>query len=345
MPSFLDEYRGPVSRGALVALVAAAVASVIGCKSPPKSAETASAPSGGASADTKSAKPDKRVDYQAELPAAPAPTDGYFQPPARDKWPKGAFGEAVRRGAEIFRDTPAHAGSFVGNGLSCANCHLDNGRRANSAPLWAAWGSYPAYRRKNDHVNTLEERIRGCFRYSMNAPGSKAGHAPRPGDPLLTDLQAYMFWLATGAPAGKNLPGRGFPKLDKPARGYDVARGKKVFDQQCALCHGDHGQGTKLADGRYAFPPLWGPKSYNWGAGMHRINTAAGFIKANMPLGKPNTLTDQEAWDVAAYINSHERPPDPRYSTSLDKTAKTFHHHQCFYDKKVDGAVLGRGAK
>ena len=45
---------------------------------------------------------------------------------------------------------------------------------------------------------------------------------------------------------------------------------------------------------------------------MHRGQTAAAFIKANMPLGQANTLTDQEAWDVAAYINSKPRPPDPR---------------------------------
>jgi thiosulfate dehydrogenase len=45
---------------------------------------------------------------------------------------------------------------------------------------------------------------------------------------------------------------------------------------------------------------------------MHRRNTAAAFIKANMPLGQGNTLTDQQAWDVAAYIDGKPRPPDPR---------------------------------
>ena len=72
-------------------------------------------------------------------------------------------------------------------------------------------------------------------------------------------------------------------------------------------------QGAGLKEGRkYTFPPLWGRDSYNAGAGMHRVHTAAAFIKANMPLGQPNTLTDQEAWDVAAYINGKPRPPDPR---------------------------------
>jgi thiosulfate dehydrogenase len=78
---------------------------------------------------------------------------------------------------------------------------------------------------------------------------------------------------------------------------------------------------------------------------MHRINTAASFIKANMPLSKPNSLTDQQAWDVAAFMDSHERPQDPRFKGSIDKTAKAFHQHQCLYDKKIDGKTLGQGAK
>ena len=60
------------------------------------------------------------------------------------------------------------------------------------------------------------------------------------------------------------------------------------------------------ADG-YVFPPLWGADSFNDGAGMHRVLTAARFIKAKMPLGKPD-LTDDDAFDVAAFINSKPRP-------------------------------------
>lgn len=55
------------------------------------------------------------------------------------------------------------------------------------------------------------------------------------------------------------------------------------------------------------FPPLWGPDSFNDGAGMGRVLTAARFIKARMPLGKPD-LTDDDAFDVAAFINSKPRP-------------------------------------
>ncbi len=268
-----------------------------------------------------------------------------FSPPAREAIPKGPFGESVKRGAAIFRDTPANAARYAGNGLSCKNCHLDDGRKADSTPMWAAWAMYPAFRKKNGHVNTLDERLRGCFTYSMNASASEAGAAPPPNDPVLVDLQAYMFWLATGVPVGKDVVGRGYPKVKKPAGGFSAERGKKVYDEQCALCHGDSGQGTKLASGAYAFPPLWGPDSFNWGAGMHRINTAAAFIKANMPLSKPNTLTDQQAWDVAAYVDSQPRPADPRMKKGVAAADKEFHQEECAFGDEHDGRVLGEGVR
>jgi len=286
----------------------------------------------------------KRVDRQAELPAAPpAGPDGHFTPPPHGAYPSGPFGEAVRRGEALFTDTRHQAADYVGNGLNCSNCHLDAGRLADAAPLWAAWVAYPAYRGKNDHVNSMEERIRGCFTYSMNAKGSKAGHPPAPGDPLLTDLQAYMYWLAKGAPTGANLAGRGYPKLPDPPQAYSPERGAKVYADHCAICHGDQGQGTQLADGSYAFPPLWGAQSYNWGAGMHRVNTAASFIKANMPLGKPDSLSLQQAWDVAAFINHHPRPSDPREQGDLAATDKAYHQHKCYYGEQAGDRTLGSG--
>lgn len=282
--------------------------------------------------------PDRQnaVDHQAELPASPdAPADGYFTPPPHGAYPEGEFGAAVKRGEAYFRDTRGTAGQYVGNQQDCANCHIDWGRQPNASPMWAAWVSYPAYRKKNDKVNTMEERIQGCFTYSMNAPASKVGHAPESNDPVLTDLQSYMYWLATGAPTGENLPGRGYPKLTDPPEPYSPQRGGQVYQQHCALCHGDDGAGNRRADGAYQFPPLWGAGAYNWGAGMHRVNTAAGFIKANMPLGKPDSLTLQQAWDVAAFINQHERPDDPRDKGDLAATDEQFHQHQCYYGEQT----------
>jgi thiosulfate dehydrogenase len=126
-------------------------------------------------------------------------------------------------------------------------------------------------------------------------------------------LLSYMHWLATGAPVGdKDIPGRGYPKLSQTAEGFDPERGAVVYAQHCAICHGEHGEGG-YAGTEMVFPPLWGEQSYNWGTGMHRIDTAA-YVKANMPLGNDLALTDQQAWDVAAFMNSRERPQHPRFT-------------------------------
>ncbi len=244
---------------------------------------------------------------QPALPARPGPKTIRvdFSPPDVDDIPSGDFGDVVRLGRNIFNDTQTYARAYVGNGLNCVNCHLDEGRKANSAPLWAAYGMFPAYREKNSRVNSYEDRLTGCFRFSMN------GKAPPPGSKELIALMSYSYWLSKGAPIGIELAGRGYPRLAAPQQPPDEARGRKVFEAKCAICHGADGQGTQV-NGRYAFPPLWGKDSFNAGAGMTQVHNAAAFIRANMPLGQGNTLTEQEAWDVAKYMNSHTRPADPR---------------------------------
>lgn len=284
-----------------------------------------------------------RLDDQSQLPQAPRQANGqpYFQPPAESELPNNAFGELVRRGQAIFMNTRALAPQNVGNDLSCINCHLDRGRKANSAPLWAAYSMYPAYRKKNNKVNTYAERMQGCFQFSMN------GTPPAADSEIMTALTAYAYWLSTNAPIGKALPGRGFDEPKPPAGGYDIGRGKATYQAQCAICHGDNGEGQKVGI-TTIFPPLWGKNSYNWGAGMHRINTAAGFIQHNMPLGRGESLSDEQAWDLAAFINSHERPQDPRLiKDDIEKTRLRYHANDGvnLYGVVVDGVLLGQGAK
>ncbi len=281
---------------------------------------------------------------RGEPPARPEATQArLFQPPSESSIPNGPAGDAIRRGQAIFVNTASNAGDFVGNGLACANCHIDRGRRADSAPMWAAWVAYPKYRSKNKQINTMEDRIKGCFTYSMNAQASKTGGPPPPGHAVYKDLQTYMHWLATGAPTATDMPGAGYPKLEKTSMGYDPARGQKIFQARCATCHGADGAGQTDINGRPVFPPLWGGESYNWGAGMARVNTAAGFIKANMPLGQGNSLTVQQAWDVAAYIDSQERPKDPRQTGSIEQNAKANHGGDSYYGKRVGGRLAGVG--
>ena len=249
-----------------------------------------------------------------------------FKPPAEETIPDNEFGKAVRLGKDIFINTQQYAKKYVGNGLNCVNCHIDNGRKANSAPLWAAYTVYPAYRAKTGKIDTIQSRIQGCFMYSMD------GTAPAWDSDVMTALVSYTYWLSTGAPSAVKMPGQGFVKVPTPEKVPDLARGKEVFKNNCALCHGDDGLGKKT-NGAYTFPPLWGEDSFNWGAGMHRIDIAAGFIKKNMPYGVGGKLSDQEAWDVALYMNSQERPKDPRFKTSLAHTRDEFHDENCLYGR------------
>lgn len=279
---------------------------------------------------------------QIQTPATADQATVYFQPPLQSELPDNAYGKMVLDGYALFVDTKRQAPQFVGNGLNCTNCHLDQGRMANSAPLWGAYPMYPAYRKKNDKVNTFAERLQGCFQFSMNG-----GTPPAADSREITALSTYAYWLSTKAPMGVELPGRGYPDVPEPEGGYNLTRGAGVYKDQCAICHGDSGQGQK-SGGDYVMPPLWGKDSYNWGAGMHRINTAASFIKHNMPLGKANSLSDQQAWDVAAYVNTHERPQDPRLvEGSVEKTRVKFHANDGVnaYGQTINGVLIGQGVK
>ncbi len=258
-----------------------------------------------------------------------------FVPLADSEIPKGPFGDEVRKGENIFREPAIYASAFVGNQLRCSNCHLSAGRLAGASPMWAAYVAYPAYRSKNKHVNSFEERLQGCFRFSMN------GKAPKLGDPVLVALESYSYFLAHGAPTGADMDGRGFPALPKPPIAADYARGAEVYAQNCASCHGGNGLGQS-SGGKIVFPALWGAQSFNWGAGMGSIKNAAEFIRANMPLGLGGSLSVQQAWDVATYMDSQVRPQDPRFTGDTATTRKKFHDNAySMYGQTVDGHLLG----
>jgi thiosulfate dehydrogenase len=225
-----------------------------------------------------------------------------FTPPDESKIPSGPFGDSVRRGETIFVHTQDNGQPYVGNAMNCSNCHLDKGRKAGAAPMWAAWPLYPQFRTKNNKVNTMALRIQECFRYSMN------GKMPPSDSQIISDLESYFFWLAQGAPTGVKLPGQSYPDLPPPKTVSDTRRGSKQFAEHCVVCHGADGNGNKVA----GIPPLWGPRSYNKGAGMYTAETAGRFIRANMPLGQEGSLSPEQARDIAAYIESKPRPADPR---------------------------------
>ena len=230
-------------------------------------------------------------------PPAPVPPAA----PAVDAIPAGPLGDAIKLGLAIVSDTQTQAKSYVGNGLNCVSCHLDGGRTAYAAPLVGLTGIFPEYRARRGLVESLEERINDCFLRSMN------GRALPPAGPEMIALLAYIAWLSQGVPTGAEVVGRGFREITAPVK-PDSARGKALFAQKCAACHGGGGQGLRGAGNAFVFPPLWGPQSFNTGAGMARVSVAAAFVQAKMPLGNGGTLTDQEAFDIAAYFTVQPRP-------------------------------------
>jgi thiosulfate dehydrogenase len=258
-----------------------------------------------------------------------------FAPPLAADAPADAYGDAVRLGARLMTDTATVAPAYVGNGLVCSNCHLDAGRKAGAAPLWAAFVNFPAFLKKNGEINRFQKRVQDCFLYSLN------GTPPPLGSRELLAIESYAAYMARGLPSGMSPPGRSFPKIAAPALPTDDARGAAVFAARCASCHGSDG-GGKTVTGDRVYPPLWGARSFNWGAGMATIDKAAAFIHANMPLGQEGSLSVQQAWDVAAFIDGQVRPQDPRFDGSVEAT-RNRHHASPFsrYGTVVSGRLLG----
>lgn len=245
----------------------------------------------------------------------------------------------IRRGYDLFMNTQQLRGKNVFNSMNCSSCHMGEGRLPYAGPVWPAAVTLPDYRPKNNHVNNLEERIAGCFSYSMN------GTPPAYGSDDMLALAAYHQWLAKGVEMYPSAPlyGRGYPKLDDPKQKPDYARGKQVYEAKCSLCHGNDGAGLVQKD-KVVFPAVWGDDSFNWGAGIARTFTLAAFVKHNMPLGQRGTLSDQEAWDVAYYIDTQERPQDPRYTGDVKETRAKYEatfHKTTNYGLTVNGKLLG----
>jgi thiosulfate dehydrogenase len=183
----------------------------------------------------------------------------------------------------------------VGNRLRCVSCHLDEGRRESGS--WVGvFARYPQYRPRSGAIEPIEYRVNDCFRRSMN------GTALDPEGRDMIDIVAYLAFLSHGTPVGPPPPQAGARLQQWAGFTADTAAGARLFATACAQCHGPSGEGTPAA------PPVWGPASYNIGAGMARVRTAAEFIRRNMPFDQAGTLTDQQAFDVAAYVNAQSRP-------------------------------------
>jgi thiosulfate dehydrogenase len=247
---------------------------------------------------------------------APVKPDDWVVPDV-DRLADDAWGRLVREGRELTVATYAHLGPeapdaehrFSGNNMACQNCHLEAGTKKFGLPFVGVFADFPQYRAREGEVGTLEDRINGCLTRSMN------------GKPLPVDSQemkafvAYIKFLSDGRPIGSKTAGRGAGKMAELSRAADPAAGARIFAENCAACHGESGLGKRagtVGDAKgYQYPPLAGADTFNDGAGMARLIAAAEFIHSNMPNGvsyDQPALSEADAWDVAAYVESLQRP-------------------------------------
>lgn len=245
------------------------------------------------------------------------PVEGSWIVPDIDKLADDDWGRTVRYGRDLIAKTASLIGPeasdpalrFAGDNLNCQNCHLEAGTKEFGLPFVGVYADFPNYRDRSGTVGTVEDRIQGCMVRSMNGKLLPADGRE------MTAIVAYLKFLSGGRPVGAPTPGRGPGRMPELTRAADPMRGRNIYTQNCATCHGDHGQGHRadtVGDARgYAIPPLWGPDSFNDGAGMIRLINAANFIHNNMPNGttwRAPALSTTDAWDVAAFIDSQPRP-------------------------------------
>lgn len=217
----------------------------------------------------------------------------------------------VAYGKELIAHTAKYLGpkgsvQSITNGMNCQNCHLDAGTRTFGNNYGSVASTYPKFRGRSGTIEDIYKRINDCIERSLN------GKALDTSSVEMQAIKAYIEYVGSNVVKGQKAPGSGLKELDYLNRAADPVKGKEVYVSKCQTCHLENGQGQMGPDGiEYLYPPLWGKNSYNVGAGLYRISNFAKYIKYNMPLGVVHTspqLSDEEAWDVSAFINSQERP-------------------------------------
>ena len=223
--------------------------------------------------------------------------------------------DQIRRGFRLFTNTHREVPGLSRGNLSCNNCHLNGGQKEKAMPLVGIATVYPEYNKRSGKLFSLEERIVGCFERSQNGTGGRREKSIvlSPESREVLAIAAYLAWISRGYSMGVDLPWRGQNVIAKdkliPITKLDTKLGEALFMEKCSSCHGQDGQGVAIGDKKAG--PLWGPDSWNDGAGAARVYTLAGMIRYAMPYLNPGSLTDEEAQHIAAFINSKPRPAFP----------------------------------
>ncbi len=225
--------------------------------------------------------------------------------------PADELGNQIRYGKELIAHTALYLGPKgsvmqISNGMNCQNCHLNAGTKPFGNNYGSVASLYPRFRARSGGLESIEKRVNDCIERSLNGKSL---------DSLSIEMRAivaYLNWIGKDVPKGKKANGSGLFDIAYLNRSADTTKGKSLYTSNCAVCHSNNGGGMKRSNGiDYVYPPLWGENSFNVSAGLYRLSNFAKYIYTNMPLGATHDnplLTEEESWDIAAYVLSLPRP-------------------------------------
>jgi len=229
-----------------------------------------------------------------------------------DRTLEGEERKLVIYGEELIAHTARYLGpngsvAPITNGMNCQNCHLTGGRKSWGNNYGGVAANYPKFRDRSGSIETVYKRVSDCMERSLN--GKSLDSTTRE----MKAMMAYIKWVGNEVPKDSTPKGTGIAPPHYLDRAASPSNGSTVYTAKCQSCHGANGEGVLAADGKeYTYPPLWGEHSYNTGAGLFRLSRFAGYVRDNMPFNQSThqnpALTDEECWDVAAFVNSQPRP-------------------------------------
>ncbi|MBX7241099.1 MAG: c-type cytochrome [Bacteroidia bacterium] len=214
-------------------------------------------------------------------------------------------------GKELITHTSKYLGPRgsvlrITNGMNCQNCHLEAGTKAFGNNYGSVFSTYPKYRARSGKTEDIFKRINDCLERSLNGKSLPVENKE------MQAMAAYIQYIGKNVPSGTKAKGSGIFDLPFPDSVLKPENGKIIYLTKCKSCHQENGEGQLTEDKTaYIYPPLWGKNAYNSGAGLFRVSRFAGFVRFNMPLGatfQNPLLSEQEAWDLAAFVNSQPRP-------------------------------------
>ncbi len=237
--------------------------------------------------------------------------DSIWRAPDPGRMPLTEEGRLAAYGRELIMHTSVYLGprgkiAAISNGMNCQNCHLDAGSKPWGNNYGAVFSTYPKFRDRSGTIENIYRRVSDCLERSLG------GTALDTNSREMKAIYIYMKWLGSDVPRGVRPVGAGIRDIPFLDRAADPAKGQLIYKQKCQRCHGARGEGLLKTDStEYVYPPLWGNKSYNTGAGLYRLSRLAAYLKDNMPFGASHgapQLTDMEAWDAASFVNSRPHP-------------------------------------